>query len=84
MPNPGDMFPRDDSQPTAVFARIAEDAASEASRVRIIIPNFSPTQYFGPCRWSARGDLLPSEGDHALAVIDDTGEYWVAVWWPYA
>jgi hypothetical protein len=62
---------------------IADTASSPTSSVRVIIPEFSNSQTFGPAPWMPRGMLYPTKGDKALVVIDSDNEPWIVMWTPY-
>ena len=61
----------------------AEDVADFNVRANVIIKAFAQQLKLGPYRWQSRdATTLPNKGDACLIVFDDTGEGWIAAWWP--
>ena len=63
---------------------IADDVQDMADKCFVIIPTFSATKKFGPCKWQARDSTShPSRGNTCIVVLDDKKEPWVVAWWPF-
>lgn len=76
-------------------AEIASNPIAASDDVFVRIPQFDSDvdprglHKHGPCRWTPRplgGGTLdyPTNGDEALVVVGDLGNYWILAWWPYA
>lgn len=64
-----------------VFSRDISDMAEKAY---VIIPSFSSSLEWGPCRWQSRDATShPSRGDLCLVLFDEAKQPWVAAWWPF-
>jgi hypothetical protein len=73
-----------DRTPHGTWAgRVATDAVDINDPVEVVIPAFSDTLRWGPCRWQARGDnILPERDDECLIQFDNYRQPWMSVWWP--
>lgn len=87
-----DEFAEDNSAPAIPpcwAAEISNDAAQAGDDVLVRIPGIdNGKSQFGPCRWSPQvaddgAIVYPEEGNDALVVKDDIGEYWILKWWVY-
>jgi hypothetical protein len=80
-----DRPPRAASRRGAWSAIIATDAAGVTSSVMVVIPRYHPQLRWGPCRWMPRGDsvTLPTRGDEAIVMFDDTNTPFIVAWWPF-
>jgi len=66
------------------YGVIAKPAADMNDFVYVVIPAFSRTMRFGPCRWQSRdATSLPARGDDCLVIFDNNKIPWVAAWWPF-
>ena len=65
-------------------ATIKNTPAEDGDDVFVTVPGIDDEQTdWGPCRYSPRGDSLPSTGDDALVIFDDESNLWIIGWWPY-
>jgi len=55
---------------------IVKEPATNADPIFVIIPTFSETQEFGPCRWTPSA-VLPEVGDACLVSFDNLDVPWV-------
>lgn len=75
--------------PPCWAGEISNDVFSAGEDLFVRIPGIdSGRSKWGPCRWTPQIDdsgnvVYPSDGDAALIVKDDIGEYWILMWWQY-
>jgi len=73
------------SQDGAWFATVATSAGALSDLIEVVIPAFSTTHRWGPCRWQSRDDTsLPARGDQCLVIFDDKRQPWIVSWWPFS
>jgi hypothetical protein len=76
-------------EPVLWSGEIATDPADTTDPVMVRIPAKDEGVYeYGPCPWEPRivdGDEygIPSTGDRALIALDEKGDPWIVMWWPY-
>jgi hypothetical protein len=66
------------------YGRIHRDITEFDQRVKVIIPEFDPLLWWGPCRWQSRdATTFPANGDECLLIFDNRRQPWVVAWWPF-
>jgi hypothetical protein len=76
--------PEIDDYDGAWFATIAYDVADFNQPVWVVIPDASPTHYWGPCGWQSRdAQTLPQKDDLGIVVFDNRRNLWLIAWWPF-
>lgn len=69
-------------KPGGYQAVIRSTPDSEADPLRFVIPGRSREHRWETRRWRPHGSELPIEGDLALAIPDDRGDFWIVDWFP--
>jgi hypothetical protein len=50
----------------------------------VVLPDFSPTHFWGPAIWQSRDAItLPEEGNICAVMFDNRRNVWVVAWWPF-
>lgn len=76
--------PEIDDYDGAWFATLAYDVGDFNQPAWVIIPDASPTHYWGPCGWQSRdAQTLPQKGDLGIVVFDNRRNLWLITWWPF-
>lgn len=81
-----DLKPRRRISPNtgAWHGQVLRGATDLEDPLYVIIPAFSKSLRFGPCRWQSRDALsMPAKGDECLVIFDNYRIPWVVAWWPY-
>jgi hypothetical protein len=90
MPYLDDWDDKKTPAPAAYEATISNDVSSSVDDLFVRLPTVDAGRSrWGPCRWAPRvtdggSAQFPDEGDKALVVKSDDGEYWILQWWPYS
>jgi microcystin-dependent protein len=62
---------------------IASGATSAGDEVEVLLDGFDDKHRFGPCKWFARGSVLPERGNECLVIFNEEQVPFVVSWWPF-